>query len=353
VSGRELDFLRRYEPEQVRGSAAVRTLSVLETLPCRSPRPYPLRVSRRRPSLVHQVLTHVIPRIRDSSEVVDAEEVRRAVLARQARRGAVRPPRSGGRLLRGCSVGALDGHPFPVFDLRPPGPVGDPPGRPARTVLYLHGGALVGDVDVFHWRLTSGLARASGARVVLPAYPLAPTHTWRDSHPALLRLFEQVAIESPQGVTLMGDSAGGGLALAVAQQAAALPGPQPTGLALVSPWVDLAGDTPGTEEQRAHDPWLRLTKLRLYGGWWAGDDDVHRPEVSPLHGDMRRLPPTVVQCGTRDLLLPQVRALAGRLRTAGVETTYREEPGLLHAYPVLPVPEAGPARRELAAFVGR
>ena len=353
MSGRELDFLRRYEPEQVRGSAAVRTLSVLATLPCRSPRPYPVRVPRRRPSLVHQVLTHVIPRVRDSSEVVDPEEVRREVLARQARRGVAQPPRSGGRLLRGCSVEELGGHPFPVFDLSPAGPAGSPAARPPRTVLYLHGGALVGDIDLFHWRLTSWLSRAAGARVVLPAYPLAPTHTWRDSHPALLRIFEQVAIESPQGVTLMGDSAGGGLALAVAQQTAARPGPQPTGLALVSPWVDLAGATPGTEEQRALDPWLRLTKLRLYGGWWAGADDVHRAEVSPLHGDMAGLPETLVLCGTRDLLLPQVRALVDRLRAAGVPTTYREEPGLLHAYPVLPTPEAGPARRELAAFVSR
>jgi acetyl esterase/lipase len=188
---------------------------------------------------------------------------------------------------------------------------------------------------------------------VLPAYPLAPTNTWRDSHPALLRLFEQLAIESPRGVTLMGDSAGGGLALAVAQQAAALPGPQPTGLALVSPWVDLAGDTPGTEEQRAHDPWLRLTKMRLYGGWWAGDDDVRRPEVSPLHGEMAGLPETVVLCGTRDLLLPQVRTLVDRLRAAGVAMTYREETGLLHNYPLLPTPEAGPARRALASFVSR
>jgi acetyl esterase/lipase len=152
-------------------------------------------------------------------------------------------------------------------------------------------------------------------------------------------------------VTLMGDSAGGGLALALAQQAAGGPGPQPTGLVLVSPWVDLAGDTPGTEEARADDPWLRLSKLRLYGGWWAGGDDLDRPEVSPLHGDCTGLPRTLVLCGTRDLLLPQVRAVVGRLRGAGVVVDYIEEPGLMHVYPVLPVPEARVARRRIAAFV--
>jgi len=293
------------------------------------------------PSLVHQVLARAIPAVRRASEVGDPVEVRRTVLANQ-RRADPSPPTRG---LRGCTVSEADGHPFRVFDLRPPG------AAPSRTVLYLHGGGFVGDVDSFHWWYAASLARASQARFVVPAYPLAPTHTWRDSHPPLLRLFEQLAVESPHGVTLMGDSAGGGLALALAQQIAQQPGPQPTRLVLVAPWVDLAGDTPGTEEARAQDPWLKLTKLQLYGEWWAGDDDVHRPEVSPLHGDFGGLPPTLVLCGTRDLLLPQVRETVRRAAEAGVTVTYREEPRLIHVYPVLPVPEARAARREIAAFV--
>jgi len=293
------------------------------------------------PSLVHEILTRVIPVVRRSGEVVDPEAVRRTVLAGQ-RDADPSPPR---RHLRGCTATELGGHGFRVFDLRPPAP------GPSRTVLYLHGGGFVGDIDLFHWRFASRMARATGARFVLPAYPLAPAYTWRDSHGPLLRLFQELAIESPQGVTLMGDSAGGGLALTLAQTVARSAGPQPIRLALVAPWVDLAGETPGTEEARAHDPWLTLSKLRLYGSWWAGDDDVHRPEVSPLHGDFTGLPPTLVLCGTRDLLLPQVRETVRRAIQAGVHVTYREEHGLLHVYPILPVPEAGPARREMAEFL--
>ena len=295
----------------------------------------------RRPSLAHQVLTRLIPVVRRSSEVGDPEEVRRTVLARQ-RRADPTPPRRG---LRGCTVREVDGQPFPVFDLRPPGP------DPTRTVLFLHGGGFVGDIDPFHWRYAARLARATGARFVLPAYPLTPTHTWRDTHPALLALFERLAVESPSGVSLMGDSAGGGLAVAVAQRLARLSGPQPTGLVLIAPWVDLAGETPGTEEARGRDPWLKLTKLRLYGSWWAGEDDVRRPEVSPLHGDFGGLPPMLVFCGTRDLLLPQVRETVRLARAAGATVGYHEAPGLLHAYPILPVPEARSARREIAEFL--
>lgn len=297
------------------------------------------------PSLTHHLLTLVIPRLRGAAEVDDPDKVRREVLARQARQAPASAALPS-RLLRGFDVAPVDGAGFDVWDLRTAG------SAPTRTVLYLHGGGFVGGIDRFHWRFTTSLARATGARFVLPAYPLTPTHTWRDSHQPLLELFERLAIESPGGVTLMGDSAGGGLALALAQQIARRSGPQPTHLVLVSPWVDLTGSTPGSEEQRSQDPWLTMTKLRLYGGWWAGEDDPDRPEVSPLHGDFSGLPPTLVLCGTRDLLLPQVRETVRRAASAGVHVTYREERGLLHVYPILPVPEARPALRDIVDFLG-
>ena len=293
------------------------------------------------PSLTHRVLTRVIPVVRRSSEVTDPEQTRRDVLARQSEVQAA----PSGRAVAGCDVRELDGYPLPVFEVVPRGDA------PARSVLYLHGGGFVSGIDRFHWRYVAAVARA-GLRVVVPAYPLTPTHTWRDCHEPLLHLFEQTAIASPGGVTLMGDSAGGGLALTLAQQVARRPGPQPTHLVLVSPWVDLAGTTPGTEDANRVDPWLMLSKLRLYGQWWAGGDDVARPEVSQLHGDFTGLPRTLVLCGTRDLLLPQVREAVRRASAAGVPVTYREEEGLLHVYPILPVPEARPALRDVLRFLG-
>jgi acetyl esterase/lipase len=283
----------------------------------------------------------VIPVVRRAAEVDDPDRVRRQVLDRQAKDGSGPPPRT----VRGLDVAEIDGVGFPVHDLQPAGTT------PTRTVLFLHGGGFVGGIDRFHWRFVATLARETGSRVVVPDYPLTPRHTWSDSQPRLLDLFEQLAIQSPGGVTLAGDSAGGGLALALAQQAARRPGPQPTRLLLISPWVDLAGTTPGTEQVAAYDPWLKLSKLRLYGGWWAGDDDPARPEVSPLHGDYAGLPRTLVLCGTRDLLVPQVREAVRRAAAAGVHVTYREEQGLLHVYPLLPVPEARPALREIVDFL--
>lgn len=294
------------------------------------------------PSLQHAVLATVIPRIRRSSEVTDPEALRAEMLA--ATPAEAGPPR---RVARGLEVGTVDGVGFPVHDVRVAGT------EPTRTVLYLHGGGYVGGVDAAHWRYVARLARELGVRVVMPAYPLAPRHTWRDSHDAMLGLFEQVAIESPGGVVLAGDSAGGGYALALAQQVAARPGPQPTELVLVAPWVDLTDGTPGTAEAAARDPWLKVSRLRTFGRWWAGDDDVTRPEVSPLNGDLAGLPRALMWCGTRDLLQPQCRLLADRAAEAGWDLTYVEEPGLIHVYPILPVPEARRAMAELTEFLAR
>lgn len=292
------------------------------------------------PSIQHRILAAALPRLRGSKEVTDPEQLRAEKLALQAATAV--PPR---RLTRGLEVAEVDGYGFPVHDLRVAG------SAPTRTLFYLHGGGFVSPADSAHWRYVGRLARHLDLRVVLPAYPLAPRHSWRDSHDALLRLFEQVAIESPGGVVLAGDSAGGGYALALAEKIARRPGPQPIRLVLISPWVDLTGATPGTVEAATRDPWLNLSRLRLFGQWWAGDDDVTRPEVSPLNGDLSGLPPGLMWCGTRDLLQPQCRLLADRAAEQGWDLRYVEAPGLLHVYPVLPIPEARRAFAELTDFL--
>lgn len=292
------------------------------------------------PSPQHQLLTRVIPVIRRRSEVHDPEQVRRDVLAGQAGADPV-PPR---RIARALDVthGESDG--LPLFELRPRG------ATPVRTVLYLHGGGFVTGIDRFHWAYAARLVQRLGVRVVLPDYPLTPTHTWVDTLPRLVDLFERLAVGSAQGVVLMGDSAGGGLAVGAAQLIARRPGPQPTHLVAFAPWVDLTGRTPGTEEAAATDPWLTLSKLRLYGTWW-GAGDPPAEEASPLFSPLSGLPPTLLLCGTRDLLLPQVRSLAEKARSAGTSVTYVEEPGLIHVYPLLPIPEARRAWRHVEAFL--
>ncbi len=282
------------------------------------------------PSLQHQFLARLIPKVRRSSESDSPEEVRREKLAEQAKADTTPPAKA----VSGCDVTTIEGFGFPVYDLTVKG------SQPHRTVLYLHGGGYVSHADRLHWKYVVTLARRLDARIVFPVYPLSPEHTWRDSHPQMLSLFEQVAIESPHGVALVGDSAGGGYALAVAEQLALRAGPQPTHVVLHSPWVDLTNAAAGTEAASKRDPWLRMSRLRICADWWSGGDDLRRAELSPLYGDLEALPPTLVFCGTLDTLLPQCRDLAERARQQGADLTYVEERDLLHVYPILPVPEA-------------
>lgn len=223
---------------------------------------------------------------------------------------------------------------------------------PTRTVVYLHGGGFVAPIDPFQVRYAAKLATELGARVVVPDYPLTPEHTWRDSHEPLVELVQR-HLAAGEDVVLAGDSAGGGLALAVALTVRDRGGPQPSRLLLIAPWVDLTTSTPETFEVTEGDPWLFIGKMQAYAEWWAGSPaELGRPEVSPGLADLAGLPPALMFFGTRDSLAPGGRLLTRRAAEAGWALTSVEEPDLLHVYPILPlIPEARRAWRTTRAFL--
>ncbi|GAB3652619.1 alpha/beta hydrolase [Nocardioides korecus] len=307
------------------------------------------------PSLQHLVVSLVVGRLRRNLPVDDLPAMR-AALTERNRRAEEGPPR---RVRRGHEERVSNDHGFPVFELwRPVGDAEDSAyGLPRRSVLYLHGGAYTAPTDPRHWSFLSRFADALGARAVLPAYPLAPEFTVEDSFEAVLSIFDEVAAGSPDGVVLAGDSAGGGYALAVAEalrdRARRDGSAQPTHLVLIAPWVDLTGTTPGVEEAAGRDPWLSHPHLAVYASFWAGSDDPARladPRVSPGLGSLDGLPPALMFCGTRDLIQPGCDALFARAEEAGWPLEYVVGPGLLHVYPLLPVPEAGPALEQAVRF---
>jgi monoterpene epsilon-lactone hydrolase len=308
----------------------------------------PTRQTGRRPSRRHEVLARVVPKLRKSREL-ESPEVERARLERwHATLGRAFP----------TQVVPLFGRRYAV--VREELPAGFPSytvtrrgSTPTRTVVYVHGGGFVAPIDPFQVRYAARLASGLGARVVMPDYPLTPEHTWRDSLEPIVALVQRLLAESPDGVVLAGDSAGGGLALAVALTVRDRGGPQPTHLLLVSPWVDLTTSTPETHDVTQDDPWLFIGKMAAYAEWWAGSpDDVGRPEVSPALGDLAGLPPALMFFGTRDSLWPGGRLLVRRAEEAGWPLTYVEEPGLLHVYPLLPfIPEARRAWRTTKEFL--
>lgn len=208
----------------------------------------------------------------------------------------------------------------------------------APTILYLHGGGYIHDFARQHWQYLVAVIERTGAIVLAAQYPLAPQHSWRDS-------FESV-VELARGVdVVMGDSAGGGYALAVAQALAAAGVARDT--VLIAPLVDLTLSSEKTAEYDARDPWLASDGVLHCGVAWAGDDDPARVELSPLFGSFEGLGRMLVFTGTRDLLHPQ--ALQLQHRKPDLELVI--EPECVHNYPILPIPEAQRALRHLQRFL--
>lgn len=225
---------------------------------------------------------------------------------------------------------------------------------PGPTVLHLHGGGYcVGSPSVARsW--AAHLSARAGCRVVLVDYRLAPEHP----HPAALddaaAAWEALRDEAPaSSLVLSGDSAGGGLALALALRLRDAGQPLPAGLVLVSPWADLHADRGEPSELAERDVVLTPGWLLACANAYAAPSRWNDPAVSPLHGSLAGLAPMLIQAGTDELLAPDAERLAAAAGAAGVEVTYTTSPGLWHDFPLQAglVAAADSAVRQAAWFV--
>lgn len=232
----------------------------------------------------------------------------------------------------------------PVWTLSPKNVAQDAP-----LVLYLHGGAYVCGIAPPHWQFLTTLAQG-GAVIEVPLYGLAPQHGVRHALDLLNALWAEIAQRHPgRPVTLMGDSAGGGLALAFAMHLRDRGQPLPQRLVLMAPWADITCSDPAVDERRQDDPMLARAGALLAGEVWADGADPRDPSLSPIHGDMAGLPPTDIYQGTRDMLRTQVEALAEKMRAAGVRVDLTLCSGGLHVYPIFDAPEGTAATARIAA----
>ncbi|WP_197074728.1 alpha/beta hydrolase fold domain-containing protein [Rhodococcus sp. MEB064] len=218
------------------------------------------------------------------------------------------------------------------------------------VVLYLHGGAYVlGDA---RQGLTVGfLAARGGLDVVSVDYRLAPEHPCPAAVDDALSVYEDLVVSvGARNVIVVGESAGGGLALLMLQRARNRGVVMPAGLAVAFPWADLTMSGASIVGNSGRDM-LTRSELVREAAWFAGERDLHDPAVSPIHGSFRTFPPTMISVGTRDLLLDDSRAVTRAMRSDGVDVDLVEYPGAIHGFTALPSPEQRRHRRHLLAFV--
>jgi acetyl esterase/lipase len=227
-----------------------------------------------------------------------------------------------------------------------------PRGRRAdRAAVYLHGGAYISEIAPQHWALVSAMADA-GVRVEVPIYGLAPQHTYRDAYPFVTAVYRELLADvDASALALVGDSAGGGLALGFARTLSAAGLPQPRRLILLSPWLDLTLSNPDLPAVEARDPWLCSAGLREAAKAWAGGDDPTDPRLSPLNGSLAGLAPIDLYVGTREICLPDALLLRERGAAEGVEPQVIVCEGAVHVYPLVPAPEGRAAARAIVRTV--
>ena len=262
-----------------------------------------------------------------------------------ARHRRVEPARPSARLRRTLAIDTLAVDGVPVFVVEPRG------GGSDATILYLHGGAWVFDLLAPHWRIVEALIERTGARIVLPRYPLAPEATWRDTYAFLERLPETPLIARRDRLIVAGDSAGGCLAVGLAQRLRARGAVLPAGLLLFSPALDLTFSDPDVRARERRDPMLAIAGCRAAARLWAAGTPLDDPRISPLFGPLDGLPPAAVFTGTRDLLHADALRLQERLLRAGSPVRLHSYPGQCHVFVGAPTPEARRALDQAGAFI--
>jgi acetyl esterase/lipase len=226
---------------------------------------------------------------------------------------------------------------------------------PERVVVYFHGGGFVCGSASGQRVFLAALSRLAAAEVLSVDYRLAPEHPYpaalEDGVAAYAAVLQR---DDPRPVIVGGDSAGGGLAVAVVLAAIDRGLAAPTAVFALSPWSDLTleGDTLASYATR--DLMVRAADLQMMRGCYLdGSVDVRAGTVSPAHADLTRLPRLLVQVGGEEVLLGDAELLVERARAAGVEATLEVADGLFHTWPVLApqLPESRDAIERLAAFV--
>jgi len=243
-------------------------------------------------------------------------------------------PEPPARLLKGIDLGMQRVNGRKVFTLSAQNT------NPKKHILFFHGGAYVLNFTIVHWKFIARLAKESDCAVVAPDYPLLPKYSYKER----LAMGEQVYKDllkqvSADDIILMGDSAGGNLALSLSQKLLAAGIARPSQIILLSPWLDVSMSNPQMQQVSKRDPVLPLGD-NIVGRLHAGDKDMKDFLISPLYGPVKGLGKISVFTGTDDILNPDANLLKAKAETEGAPINFFEYKHMIHDWVLFPIHEA-------------
>ncbi len=210
-----------------------------------------------------------------------------------------------------------------------------------KRILYFHGGSYVAEATKQHWDFIEKIVNDTGATVILPDYPLTPKYNYKDVFKMVTPLYQEIIERvDPSNLIIMGDSAGGGLALALEEKVGKQNLPMPAKTILISPWLDVRLTNPRIDEVQKNDKQLKKETLKLAGIAYSGgrEEDNNTEEginsylVNPIEGDLSKLKNVVILTGTYDILNPDVHKLKQKAEEVGVTIEIKEYEQATHIW---------------------
>jgi monoterpene epsilon-lactone hydrolase len=224
-----------------------------------------------------------------------------------------------------------------------------------QALLYLHGGAwILGSTNLYR-AFVSKLAFSSHTKALVINYRLAPEHPFPAGLEDCINAFNFLVASGirPEKIVVVGDSAGGNLTLALLVALRDRGSPLPGAAVAISPATDLTGSGMSYQSRAKVDPVLGGHQSDTIVRWYAGENDLKNPLISPLFAELQGLPPMLLHVGDHEILLDDSTRFAERARSYGVDATVVVWPDMFHVFHIFSpfLPEARKANREIADFI--
>lgn len=204
-----------------------------------------------------------------------------------------------------------------------------------KIILYFHGGAYMAEATKQHWKFIEDIVKDTGATVIMPDYPLTPKHNYKDVFNMVVPLYKEIEekIDNSKEFIIMGDSAGGGLSLALLEKISQYSYYKlPNKTILISPWLDARLNNPEIDKIQKRDKKLNKEALKISGIAYAGEDGDDSYLVNPIDGELSNLKDIIIFTGTKDILNPDVYELEKRAKEVDVKVDIREYQNASHIW---------------------